>query len=86
MPANRVDVGGSRFADSPRFYALGQLGDSWHSIENVIAMSPADNPSGNYIDYSAMDETVVSIGADMMTAAASRSVSFRMVDPPKNDF
>src|SRR6266850_1999251 len=62
MPANRVDVGGSRFADSPRFYALGQLGDSWHSIENVIAMSPADNPSGNYIDYSAMDETVVSIG------------------------
>ena len=25
-------------------------------------MSPADNPSGNYIDYSAMDETVVSIG------------------------
>src|SRR5258705_2115347 len=62
MPANRVDVGGSRFADSPRFYALGQLGDSWHSIENVIAMSPADNPSGNYIDYSAMDETVVSVG------------------------
>src|SRR5258705_1352175 len=25
-------------------------------------MSPADNPSGNSIDYSAMDETVVSIG------------------------
>jgi len=62
MPANRVDVGGSQFANSPRFYALGQLGDSWHSIENIIAMSPADNPSGNYIDYSAMDETVVSIG------------------------
>ena len=62
MPANRVDVGGSQFANSPRFYALGQLGDSWHSIENVIAMSPADNPSGNYIDYSAMDETVVSVG------------------------
>jgi hypothetical protein len=62
MPANRVDVGGSQFANSPRFYALGQLGDSWHSVENVIAMSPADNPSGNYIDYSAMDETVVSIG------------------------
>src|SRR5215213_9811258 len=41
MPANRVDVGGSQFANSPRFYALGQLGDSWHSIENVIAMSPA---------------------------------------------
>jgi len=62
MPANRVDVGGSQFANSPRFYALRQLGDSWHSIENIIAMSPADNPSGNYIDYSAMDETVVSIG------------------------
>ena len=62
MPANRVDVGGSQFANSPRFYALGQLGDSWHSIENVIAMSPADNPSGNYIDYSAIDETGVSIG------------------------
>ena len=62
MPANRVDVGGSQFANSPRFYALGQLGDSWHSVENIIAMSPADNPSGNYIDYSAMDETVVSIG------------------------
>src|SRR6266545_2976689 len=36
MPANRVDVGGSQFANSPRFYALGQLGDSWHSIENII--------------------------------------------------
>jgi hypothetical protein len=63
MPANRVDVGGSRFADSPRFYAMGQLGDSWHSVENVIAMSPADNPSGNYVDYSSMEETVVNLGA-----------------------
>ncbi len=62
LPANRVDVGGSRFADSPRFYAMGQLGDSWHSVENIIAMSPADNPSGNYVDYSAMDETVVNLG------------------------
>ena len=86
MPANRVDVGGSRFADSPRFYALGQLGDSWHSIENVIAMSPADNPSGNYIDYSAMDETVVSIGGHSANTPNMGLALNALVKSGGNDF
>ena len=86
MPANRVDVGGSRFADSPRFYALGQLGDSWHSVENVIAMSPADNPSGNYIDYSAMDETVVSIGGHSANTPNTGLALNALVKSGGNDF
>src|SRR5258706_9918714 len=86
MPANRVDVGGSRFADSPRFYALGQLGDSWHSIENVIAMSPADNPSGNYIDYSAMDETVVSVGGHAADTPTMGLALNALVKSGGNDF
>jgi hypothetical protein len=57
----RLDVGGSGFNDSPRFHTMGQLGESWQGVEDIIMQSPASNPSGSYVDYSALEEATVQV-------------------------
>ena len=57
----RLDVGGSGFNDSPRFHTMGQLGESWQGVEDIIMQSPASNPSGSYVDYAALEEATVQV-------------------------
>jgi len=57
----RLDVGGSGFNDSPRFHTMGQLGESWQGVEDIIMQSPASNPSGSYLDYAALEEATVQV-------------------------
>ena len=57
----RLDVGGSGFNDSPRFHTMGQLGESWQGVEDIIMQGPASNPSGSYVDYSTLEEATVQV-------------------------
>jgi len=56
-----IDVGGSSFNESPGFYAMGQLAESWQGIENIVMASPASNQSGNYVDYNTFEEATVEV-------------------------
>src|SRR5687767_4801690 len=57
----RLDVGGSGFNDSPRFHTMGQLGESWQGVEDIILQGPASNPSGSYVDYATLEEATVQV-------------------------
>jgi len=57
----RLDVGGSGFNDSPRFHTMGQLGESWQGVEDIIMQGPASNPSGSYLDYATLEEATVQV-------------------------
>jgi hypothetical protein len=57
----RLDVGGSGFNDSPRFHTMGQLGESWQGVEDIIMQSPASNPSGSYTDYASLEEATIQV-------------------------
>ena len=57
----RLDVGGSGFNDSPRFHTMGQLGESWQGVEDIIMQSPASNPSGSYVDYASLEEATIQV-------------------------
>ena len=57
----RLDVGGSGFNESPRFHTMGQLGESWQGVEDVIMQGPASNPSGSYLDYAMLEEATIQV-------------------------
>jgi hypothetical protein len=57
----RLDVGGSGFNESPRFHTMGQLGESWQGVEDIIMQGPASNPSGSYLDYATLEEATVQV-------------------------
>jgi len=57
----RLDVGGSGFNESPRFHTMGQLGESWQGVEDIIMQGPASNPSGSYLDYSTLEEATIQV-------------------------
>lgn len=57
----RLDVGGSGFNESARFHTMGQLGESWQGVEDIIMQGPASNPSGSYVDYATLEEATVQV-------------------------
>ena len=61
-----LDVGGSTTNAQPAFRAFGQQGQSWQSVDGVVTANPkSDTQSGNYVDYSILEEaTIQTIGHD----------------------
>jgi carboxypeptidase family protein/TonB-dependent receptor-like protein len=61
-----LDVGGNSITSVPSFHAFGQDGESWQTIEGIVTMSPkSGTQSGNYWDYSSLEETrVQTVGSD----------------------
>jgi hypothetical protein len=61
-----LDVGGSALVSVPTFRAFGQSNESWQTIEGVVTTSPkSNNQSGNYWDYSTIEEArVQTLGND----------------------
>ena len=43
---------------------MGQLGESWQGIEDVIMQGPASNPSGSYVDYATLECRIRFAGSD----------------------
>lgn len=55
-----LDVGGNSVTSVPSFHAFGQDGESWQTLEGIVTMSPkSGTQSGNYWDYSSLEETRV---------------------------
>lgn len=82
----RLDVGGSGFNESPRFHTMGQLGESWQGIEDVIMQGPASNPSGSYVDYATLEEATVQVMGHS-AATPTRGLSINgVVKSGGNDF
>jgi hypothetical protein len=61
-----LDVGGSSINSVPSFHAFGQDGESWQTLEGIVTLSPKQGTqSGNYWDYSSLEETrVQTVGSD----------------------
>ncbi|MBI2835510.1 MAG: TonB-dependent receptor [Acidobacteria bacterium] len=60
-----IDVGGDNFNASLDFRALGQVGESWQSIEGIVTTAAKATQSGNYIDYTTLEEAKIqTIGSD----------------------
>jgi len=59
-----LDVGGSTTNAQPAFRAFGQQGQSWQAVDGVVTANPkSDTQSGNYVDYSILEEaTIQTIG------------------------
>ena len=56
-----LDVGGSTTNAQPAFRAFGQQGQSWQAIDGVVTANPkSDTQSGNYLDYSILEEATIS--------------------------
>ena len=76
-----LDVGGSTTNAQPAFRAFGQQGQSWQSVDGVVIANPkSDTQSGNYMDYSSLEEaTIQTIGHD----ASSRPAALRLTASSK---
>ena len=60
-----LDVGGNQAVNPPQFRAFGQVGESWQTLEGVLTTSAKSTQSGNFIDFSAIEEArVQTVGAD----------------------
>jgi hypothetical protein len=56
-----LDVGGSTTNAQPAFRAFGQQGQSWQAVDGVVTANPkSDTQSGNYVDYSILEEATIS--------------------------
>ena len=86
-----LDVGGSNFSNVPQFYAYGQFGEQWTTLEGVptqdtYKQSLEFTASGNYFDYTSYDETrVTTVGKDV-TVGTRGIVIQAIVKSGSNDF
>jgi hypothetical protein len=56
-----LDVGGNQVGQVPSFRAFGQRGDSFSTLDGVLTTSSKASQSGNFYDYSALEETQVQV-------------------------
>lgn len=63
---NTIDIGGSSAnANSITFRSFGQSGEAWQALEGIVTSSAKTGQSGNYFDYSSVEEArVQTVGAD----------------------
>lgn len=54
-----VDVGGADFNGGTPFRAFGQTGESWQSVEGIVTTSAKASQTGNYIDYTSLEEAQI---------------------------
>ena len=82
-----LDVGGSTTNAQPAFRAFGQQGQSWQAVDGVVTANPkSDTQSGNYVDYSILEEaTIQTIGHD--ASIPTRGIAINsVVKTGGNDF
>lgn len=82
-----LDVGGSTTNAQPAFRAFGQQGQSWQSVDGVVTANPkSDTQSGNYMDYSILEEaTIQTIGHE--ASIPTRGIAINsVVKSGSNDF
>ena len=59
-PGVRTNLDFGQVSYNPFFRAFGQNGDSWQQLDGVVTTSPkSGNQSGNWFDFSAIEETTV---------------------------
>ena len=59
-PGVRTNLDFGQVSYNPFFRAFGQNGDSWQQMDGVVTTSPkSGNQSGNWFDFSAIEETTV---------------------------
>ena len=60
-----IDVGGNTLNQNPSFVELGSVAQTWQSVEGVATKNPRSTESGNYFDFSAVEEASAStVGHD----------------------
>ena len=82
-----LDVGGSTTNAQPAFRAFGQQGQSWQAVDGVVTANPkSDTQSGNYVDYSILEEaTIQTMGHD--ASIPTRGIAINsIVKTGGNDF
>jgi len=56
---SNLDVGGMNFTGTVVFNVFGRTGESWQTMEGVSTVSSKDTQSGQFIDFSAVEEANV---------------------------
>ena len=82
-----LDVGGSTTNAQPAFRAFGMQGQSWQAVDGVVTANPkSDTQSGNYVDYSILEEaTIQTMGHD--ASIPTRGIAINtVVKTGGNDF
>ncbi|MBI2835511.1 MAG: TonB-dependent receptor [Acidobacteria bacterium] len=60
-----IEVGGTDFNGGTPFRAFGQTGESWQSIEGIVTTAAKASQTGNYIDYTSLEEAQIqTFGSD----------------------
>jgi hypothetical protein len=70
------DIGGDAMVALPVFRAFGQTSEGWATIEGIYTTGPKDSQSGNYFDYSMLEEArVQTVGNDAEMARRGISLA-----------
>lgn len=60
-----IDVGGNTLNQNPSFVELGSVAQTWQSVDGVATKNPRSTESGNYFDFSNVEEaTAATLGHD----------------------
>ena len=78
-PGVRTNLDFGQVTNNPFFRAFGQNGDSWQQIDGVVTTSPKmGNQSGNWFDFTAIEETTVTTLANP-AEAPTRGIQMNVI-------